>query len=158
VSTPYSLAASIPLLHDLLAAQMSGYMPDGVTPVATTQRINAGFIAPGQTAKQYVGKVATSTSVTTTVTFETVTAGKTFLITDILISSDSASGAATTIDVRIQAGGVDIFRSSVHNLTPIDAIGIETQPFGTAGQVVTMLLPVTTGVVNVWYNIFGVEQ
>lgn len=142
-----------------LASLLSGYMSDGVTPIAVTQRANAGFMAPGQTAKQYVGKQATSTSVITTVTLETVTAGKMFCITDILISTDAASGAATTVDTRIQAGGVDIFRTGVHNISPVIMPGIETQPFATAGQVVTLLLPITAGgVVNVWFNIYGFEQ
>lgn len=145
--------------HSMLASLLSGYLSDGVTPVATTQRSNAGFMAPGQTAKQYVGKQATSTTVTTTVTLETVTTGKVFCITDVLISTDSAQGASTTIDVRIQAAGVDIIRAGVHNLAPLDMTGIETQPFATAGQVVTLLLPITAGgVVNVWYNILGFEQ
>jgi hypothetical protein len=141
----------------LLAALLSGYMADGVTPHAMVQRVSAGFMGPGQTAKQYVGKQATSTTVLTTVTLETVTAGKTFYITDILVYTDVAQGA-TTIDVRLQAAGADIFRSGVHNLAPIDMTGIETQPFATAGQQVTLLLPITAAIQQVWFNIYGFEQ
>lgn len=121
-------------------------------------KVNAGFMAPGQSAKQFVGKVATSTTVVTTVTLETVTTGRTFYITDLYIAADSASGAATTVDCRIQAAGIDIFRAGAHNLTPIALPGMETQPFGTTGQIVTLLLPITSVIVNVWYNIFGFEQ
>lgn len=128
------------------------------TTPGVVQKTNAGFLAAGQTAKQYVGKQSTSTTVLTTVTLETVTTGKTFYITDILVYTDSASGAATTLDIRVQAGGVDIFRSGVHNLAPIDMTGIETQPFATSGQVVTVVLPITAAAQNVWYNIYGFEQ
>lgn len=131
---------------------------NGISP-GPVSKTNAGFMAPGQSAKQFVGKQATSTTVPVTVTLETVTTGKTFYITDIYIASDSAQGAATTVDCRIQAAGVDIFRAGVHNLSPIDLPGIETQPFGTTGQIVTLLLPATAGgVVNIWYNVFGFEQ
>lgn len=126
--------------------------------MGSVMKTNAGFLAPGQTAKQYVGKQATSTTAATTVTMETVTAGKNYYITDILIATDAASGAATTVDVRLQAAGVDIFREGCHNLTPISAPGIETQPFATAGQSVTLLLPITNPVVNVWFNVYGFEQ
>ncbi len=123
------------------------------------QKVNAGFMAAGQTAKQYVGKVATSTTVAVTVPLETVTVGKSFYITDILITTDAASGAATTVDARIQAAGVDIFRAGLHNLSPVDMPGIETQPFASSGQAVTLLLPATAGgVVNVWFDIYGFEQ
>ncbi|GAC1406107.1 MAG: hypothetical protein NVSMB60_25800 [Mycobacterium sp.] len=145
-------------IPSLLASLLSGQNPDG-TPTASVQRVNAGFMATGQTAKQYVGKVATSTTLTTTVAIETVTAGKNFYITDLVMNTDSASGATTTLDVRLQAAGVDIFRAGIHNLAPLDLAGIETQPFATSGQAVTLLLPITAGgIVNVWFNILGFEQ
>lgn len=134
-------------------------MPTVSTKQNAPLRVSAGFVAPGQTAKQYVGKQATATGATTTVTLETVTTGKTFYVTDLYIGSDSASGAATTLDIRLQAAGADVFRAPVHNLTPIACQGIETQPFATSGQVVTLLLPQTSGgAVNVWFDIFGFEQ
>lgn len=120
----------------------------------SVQRVSAGFMAPGQTAKQYVGKQATSTSATTTVTLETVTTGKTFYITDIYFTSDQN----TLLDTRIQAAGVDIFRCAVRDLAPVDMPGMETQPFANSGQSVTVLLPQTGSVQNVWFNIFGFEQ
>jgi hypothetical protein len=122
-------------------------------------KVNAGFMAPGQSAKQFVGKQATSTTAPVTVPLSTVTTGKTFYITDLLITTDSAQGASTTVDVRIQGAGTDVFRSGCHNLAPIDMTGIETQPWATSGQAVTLLLPQTSaGVVNVWFNIWGFEQ
>lgn len=126
----------------------------GLPPSQNVQRTNAGFMASGQTAKQYVGKVATSTTVTTTVTLETVTTGKTFYITDVLITSDQN----TLLDVRVQAAGTDIFRCACRDIAPIDMTGIETQPYAGSGQIVTILLPVTGSIQNIWFNVFGFEQ
>ncbi len=130
------------------------FLAGGGTGNANVQRVNAGFMAQGQTAKQYVGKQATSTSATTTVNLETVTAGKTFYLTDILITSDQS----TLLDVRIQAAGTDIFRCACRDIAPVDMTGIETQPFATSGQALTLVLPQTTSVQNVWYDLFGWEQ
>jgi hypothetical protein len=142
-----------------LASLITGMMPDGVTPIATVQRYSAGFMSTGQSAKQYVGKQATSATLTTTVTLETVTTGKTFYISDIFVSTDGIKGATTAIDFRLQAAGTDIFRSNVHDLSAIEMAGIETQPFATSGQVVTISIPPTSGgVENVWYNVYGWEQ
>ncbi len=117
----------------------------------TVQRTNAGFLAPGQTAKQYVGNVVLGVGVTT-VTLETVAAGKTYIITDIFISTTSTS----QIESRIQAGGADIFRGYLTQGKGIEFAGIETQPNASAGQLVTLVLPIGTG--NVAFNIYGVEQ
>lgn len=124
----------------------------------SVQPVSAGFAAPWQTAKTYTGKFSTSTTVATTVPLETVTAGKTFYITDIICSSDAPSGGSTTIDFRVQTAGVDIFRQGLHNLSPITAPGLETQPNGASGQNVTVLLPITAAVQNVWFFVAGYEQ
>ena len=124
----------------------------------SVQPMSAGFAAPWQTPKIYTGKQITSTTVTTTITLETVATGKSYYITDILATSDTPSGAATTIDFRIQTNGVDIFRQGIHNLSPISLPGIETQPNASTGQIVTILLPITSTVQNVWFFIAGFEQ
>jgi len=154
----FQQAASLNLLTQQLATLLSGQNADG-SPAGVVGKVSAGFMAAGQTAKQYVGKVATSATLAVTAPLETVTAGKTLFLTDMLFATDSPSGAATTLDVRVQAAGVDIFRCGVHNIAPISMPGIETQPFATSGQAVTVLLPATpAGVVNVWFNLFGFEQ
>ena len=126
--------------------------------VTSVQPVSAGFAAPWQTPKIYTGKQTTSTTVATTVTLETVTTGKTFYITDMVISSDAPSGGSTTVDVRVQTNGVDIFRQGVHNLSPITVPGLETQPNAASGQTVVILLPITTSVQNVWFFVAGFEQ
>ncbi len=120
--------------------------------VGGTQRVTAGAAAPGQALKSYVGKVALSASAPTTVTLET---GKTFYITDIFLSHDSAA----VVDTRIQAAGVDIFRAPVKGDTaPVQMAGMETQPSAQAGQAVTILYPVTAGPPNAYFLVSGMEQ
>lgn len=140
-------------------ASAANPLPVVSTPTATpggtgVQRVSAGFMAAGQTAKQYVGRQSTSTTAATTVTLETVASGKTFYITDINMFTD----LATPIDGSIQAGGTPIFYFGVSTTAPVDACGMETQPYATTGQVVTLNLPQTTAVQKVWYNIYGFEQ
>lgn len=117
----------------------------------SVQRISAGAIAPGQTLKTISGQVSINAGAT--VTINTVTTGKTFYITDISISTDNT----VPTDVNIRAGGLTIFRAFVQNTAPIDALGIESQPNGTSGQVVDMVLPTAVGK-NVNYFISGFEQ
>ena len=121
---------------------------------SNVQRVSAGFMANGQTAKQYTGKQATSTSSTTSVALETVTTGKTFYITDIAIFTDSTSA----IDGSINAAGTPIYRFGTSTTAPVESPGMETQPFASTAQAVTLALPITTAIQNVWYNIYGFEQ
>ena len=123
-----------------------------------TSKSTAGPPAAGQTAKTYNGKQALSVGGTTTITLETVTTGKTFYITDIFISTDVASGTQI-LDTRLQSAGLDIFRAGIHNLSPVEMPGIDTQPSAASTQVVTMLLPtLASGSGSVYYFIAGYEQ
>lgn len=118
-------------------------------------RTNAGFAAPGQTIKNYTGTITSSASVATTVTLETVTTGKTYVITDIYISSNTA----TQFEARVQANGVDVFRGWCKGDTaPISLAGIESQPNASSGQAVTLLLPAIAGAPIVSFFFGGLEQ
>lgn len=122
---------------------------------ASVQRVNAGFSAPGQTIKNYVGSVQASATVPVTVTLETVTAGKIYIITDIYISANSS----TPFEARIQSNGTDIFRAWCKGDTsPIEMSGIESQPNASAGQVVTLLIPTIAGAPLVAFFLGGMEQ
>jgi hypothetical protein len=120
-----------------------------------TQRITAGGASGGQSLKSYVGKVALSASATTTQALETVAAAKTFYLTDIFISHDTAA----VIDVQIRAAGVAIFRAPVKGDTaPVQLAGLETQPQAQAGQAVDLFWPITAGPPNAYFMINGYEQ
>ena len=121
-----------------------------------TQRVNAGFVANGQTIKNYTGKQALSTTLVTTITLETVTTGKSYVITDLYLSIDTAT---LVPDVQIQAGGVPIFRGVLKGDTaPIQMAGMESQPNASSGQVVTIVIPAVAGPPNFLFFVGGFEQ
>ena len=120
----------------------------------SVQRVSAGFMAPGQSAKSYVGKQSTSTTAVTTITLETVTSGKTYYLTDVSIFTDQT----TPIDGSIQSAGIPIYYFGVSTTAPVQMAGMETQPYGTSGQLVALVLPITTSVQKIWFNISGFEQ
>ncbi|GAC1502536.1 MAG: hypothetical protein NVS1B10_07320 [Candidatus Saccharimonadales bacterium] len=115
------------------------------------QRISAGPPAVGQSAKQIAGTISINTGAT--ITINTVTTGKTFYITDIHLATDSTA----SVDAKIQAAGVTIFETFLINTAPCDMVGIETQPFATSTQAVTLLLPTVAGK-NVNYFLSGYEE
>ena len=119
------------------------------------ERVNAGYVGVGQTSKVYTGTQALSTTLTTTITLETVTAGKIFFITDISVTSNSAA----VFLVQITAGGVPIFSAYAKGDTgPISLPGIETQPQATAGQIVNLVISSVASATTAAYVISGVEQ
>lgn len=120
----------------------------------STFRMSAGGPAPGQAIKFYNGKVATSTSVVTTIALETVPAGKTFYITDLYMTNDQA----TLIDVQVQSGGINIFRAACRDIAPIQMAGIESQPSCPSASQVNIVLPITTSIQNFWFFASGMEQ
>ena len=137
------------------ATNVTDTSPLSVSLGTVTAKTNAGFSAPGQTIKNYTGSITSSASVATTVPLETVTAGKTYVLTDIYISSNTA----TQFEARIQANGVDIFRGWCKGDTsPISLAGIESQPNASSGQVVTLLIPVIAGSPQVSFFLGGLEQ
>lgn len=142
---------------NLLAMLISGEKPDG-TALATVGKFNAGFMALGQSAKQFVGKVTTKNAGGAVVqAIQTVSAGKTFYITDIFMNTDAAS-ATSLLDVTIKAASTPIFQANCHSLSPISVPGIETQPFGTTGQAIALEVAQAGEVKTLWYNIYGFEQ
>jgi hypothetical protein len=123
----------------------------GIADNTSTTRVTAGAMAQGQSAKQAAGTASINTGAT--ITINTTTAGKTFYMTDIHLATDSI----TSVDAKIQVAGVTVFETFLINSAPCDMVGIETQPFATAGQVTTLLLPTVAGK-NVNYFISGFEQ
>ncbi len=121
-----------------------------------TLRTNAGFTAPGQTLKNYTGKQALSASLTTTITLETVTTGKIYIITDIYMTTDTAT---LVPDVQIQAAGIPIFRGVIKGDTaPISLPGMESQPNASSAQLVQIVVPAVVGPPNFYFFIGGFEQ
>jgi hypothetical protein len=82
--------------------------------------------------------------------------GKTFYITDMYFATSHKE--TEILDLKVEAGGTDIFRAGVHTLSAVEMAGIETQPFATEGQVVQIKVPKMTGAQKVWFNVWGFEQ
>lgn len=124
------------------------------------QKGSAGFLGAGQTAKQFViTNQVNSTSVLTTVNLYTVTSGKTFYITDVVMSTEASQGATTQPTWTINAAGVAIWNFNGHGLNSAENPGIETQPFATSGQAVTLTISATPGgVCHSWGFVYGFEQ
>ena len=84
----------------------------------------------------------------------TVTAGKTFYITDIYVGSNTG----TVFQVTINSGATPIFNGFCKGDTgPIGLMGIETQPSAASGSVVQLVLG-TAAATTAAYMINGYEQ
>ena len=123
--------------------------------LGATQRSTAGGAAPGQAIKNYVG-ITTLTSSAQPIALETVTTGKTYLITDIIATTDDA--ASGSLLISITSAGTSIFYSHINSTKGIEVPGIETQPVSTAGQAVVLNLPAGTVGKKIAWNVFGIEQ
>jgi hypothetical protein len=126
-------------------------MADASGNTVTSLKTTAGGPGAGQAAKNYSGLV-TLTGSAQTIAIETVTAGRTYYISDIVATSTNASA----ILLQIQAAGAPIFQAHINATKGIEALGIETQPFAATGQAVTLVIPSGSG--QVAFNIFGYEQ
>lgn len=113
--------------------------------------MTAGGPAAGQIAKNYNGLTALAAG-TQNIPVETVTVSRMYLITDITVTTTSTAALL----FQIQSNGVTIFQAHVNQTKGIEAIGIETQPFCTSGQPVTIVFPAGSGAVA--WNVNGIEQ
>lgn len=122
------------------------------------QRANAGFLAPGQTKLSVcVDNIPTSTANTFFVPLPQPPAGKVWIITDLVMSSNLASGSAGQ-RFAITVGGITVYAIPVHGAAAPDVMnGMETQPDCPGGlQPVLNILGAST--MNSFVNIGGVQQ
>ena len=118
-------------------------------------KTNAGYLAPGQTNVSTTGQVATLTTGAKTVPLRTVTAGKTYMMTDLYVFCDVAANAPLLI--QVQVAGTTVFYGYCSQNAPLAMPGIETQINGAAGQQVNLILAQTTAVQNVAFYAGQVE-
>jgi len=127
-------------------------LSDSTGSLTPTMRVNAGGAAAGQSLKTYVGTQSVAAAIT--LTLETVTAGKTFYITDIYVGSNTA----TVFQVTVSAGPTAIFQGFCKGDTgPISLMGIETQPSASTGTVVTVAFTLAASTTAA-FMISGYEQ
>ena len=136
---------------DTVRAQVTAAVPL----TGSVTKGTAGAAAPDQTLKIFHAvDGGLSIASGATAALYTVTAGKTFYVTDIQITANTA----TQFEAKLQAAGVTQWNANVKGDTaPIDLPGLETQPQFASGQAVTLVLG-TAAATNAWYYIAGYEQ
>lgn len=150
-TSPYTDSSNNPVSLQTNAA--------GAVPVAITPQVPVGG-----TFKSFTGpSVALSAGGTTATALYTVTAGKTFYITDIYLAIKDTAGASTELAVAIQAAGVSVFSalcsagSATKQGINCQMAGMDTGPQGTTAQAMTILWPLLTATANGYYYIAGME-
>ena len=134
---------------------------EGVSSASAVTRSSAGFKAPGQTAFTWTGKINPVTGGTTTIFLGTLAslnpstglAAKVYL-TDVQLVTDFAN-ASGNLDIQVQAGGINLIRTSIHNLAPADFINMETQPNANAGSSLQLVIGSAATTTNLWYFVSG---
>lgn len=124
-------------------------------PVLVTQAPKAPF----QTMKTFTGTLTTSTSAAVvSPTLYTVTTGKTFYLTDVIICNNTANAAQVSINGSITAGANPVLIAHALNTAPLDAINIGTEPSVAAGTPVTVQALQTLAITTLTYFVAGYEQ
>jgi len=118
----------------------------------TVTRVTAGGPASGQIAKNYSGTF-TLVGATASIPLETVTAGRTYFITDVEITVAGGSGQKLC---QVLSGALQIFGAHANTTKGIE-MTFETQPFAVAGAVVTLAIAGATAADVIAYNILGYE-
>lgn len=132
-----------------------GYSTEAVPRDGTVQRSQAGFVAPGQSARTLTGRYALSQTGTVTVPLLSVPGTKLFLITDISVTWDTAQVA----EVTLQAGGISLWRVIVKGDTaPCQFPGIETQVPVMPGQTLSLVFGQVGAATNADFVVSGVQQ
>lgn len=132
---------------------VSGQGMEGVPRDLSVQRENAGYIAPGQSVRRYVGKVPL-TAVAQTIPLMTPPAGKTYLITDLYLSTNDV----TPVEFSLVVNGVSVLFANVRGDTaPLTENSIETQIDVPQGQALSIVMPADNAKVG-YFMIGGIEQ
>lgn len=116
----------------------------------------AGSAAPDQTLKTFSSSGGVSIATGATVALYTVTAGKTFFVTDIVITGNAATAGQVLCQLK-QAGTVFWEGYMKTDTQPLEIAGLETQPTAPGGAAITLVIGTLTGG-TATYFIAGYEQ
>ena len=126
-----------------------------INPIAVTQAPKA----TAQTMKNFTGTSNTSTTGTTVVNLGyTVTAGKTFYLTDVIICNNSANPSQVSVNGSLTAGASPIIIGHAINTEAFDAVNIGTEPSVAGGNPLSVQLGQTTVATACTYFVAGYEQ
>ncbi|MBX4266548.1 hypothetical protein [Clostridium estertheticum] len=112
----------------------------------------------GRINKTFVGIVPTSTSAMVPTTLYTVTAGKTFHLTDVIVTNNSENVSVASINNSIVAGTGTIAVGHSINTSPFSMINIGSEPSITAELPVVLQLGASTIATSCAYTVYGYEQ
>ncbi|MCB2297787.1 hypothetical protein [Clostridium tagluense] len=112
----------------------------------------------GRVNKTFAGIVLTSTSAMVPTTLYTVSAGKTFYITDVVVTNNSTNASEASINNSIVAGTGTIAIGHSTNISPFSMVNIGSEPSIAAGLPVVLQLGISTVATSCAYTIYGYEQ
>lgn len=138
------------------SGQMYAPLTAAIPVLGSVQKGTAGAAAPDQTLKQFSSSGGVSINTGATVALYTVTAGKTFFITDIMITGNAATAGQVLCQIK-QASTVIWEGYMKTDTQPLEIPGIETQPSAPGGSAVSLVIGTLTGGTAAYF-IAGFEQ
>jgi hypothetical protein len=114
--------------------------------------------APNQTMKTFTGIITTSTTATTSATLYTVTAGKTFYLTDVAFCNNSANPSQVSVNASASLNTAPIIIGHAISTAPFELTNIGTEPSVAAGTPITAQAGLTTVATVCTYFVAGYEQ
>jgi hypothetical protein len=114
--------------------------------------------APFQTMKTFTGTITTQTGATTIANLYTVSTGKTFYLTDVIMCNNSANVSQVSINASVTPGASPVMIGHTLNTSPLSALNIGTEPSIAAGNPVVVQAGQTSVATSVTYFVAGYEQ
>lgn len=142
-------------MSDLNAEILTGGAKNSITNPLLVVQAPTGV---GQVRKTFAGVVSTSTSAMVPTTLYTVSAGKTFYLTDVVVTNNSANASAASINSSIVAGTGAIAVGHSINTSPFSMVNIGSEPSIAAGLPVVLQLGISTVATSCAYTVYGYEQ
>lgn len=131
-----------------------GHTAASQAPIAVTQAPKG----PYQTLKTFTGTMNTSTTSTTVQSLYTVTPGKTFYVTDIIVCNNAGYPAQVSLNASTTPDASPIIIGHSLNTSPFDATNIGTEPRVAGGTPLTFQSLATSTATVLTYFIAGYEQ
>jgi len=114
--------------------------------------------APNQTMKTFCGTITTSTTLTVAATLYTVTAGKTFYLTDIAFTNNSTNASLVSVNASASLNTNPIINGHAINTSPFEMTNIGTEPSVGSAVPVTAQAGMTAVITTIGYFVAGYEQ
>lgn len=115
--------------------------------------------SPLQTMKTFTGVQATQAAATTIVNLGyTVSPGKTFYLTDVVICNNSSNASQVSVNASLTSGASPMLIGHSINTSPLEAMNIGTEPSAVAGSQLSVQLGQSGTITSCTYFVAGYEQ